>query len=105
MKTIRITLTKEGVQATCTQRYRVNYWPDETTWQGNRLAFRFPDGTLIEHFGGFYNLPLVAAHFANLCGATYTIEDLGGEAQEWRDNIIFESDPSDSSSSPNNNNL
>ena len=105
MKSIRITLTKEGVQATCTQRYRVNYWPDETTWQGNRLAFRFPDGTLIEHFGGFYNLPLVAAHFANLCGATYTIEDLGGEFIFSHDIVRGPSDRSDSSSSPNNNNL
>ena len=80
MKTIRITLVKEGAQAACTQQYRVTEWPSDISWAGNREAFRFPDGTVIEHFGGLDNLQRVAEHFARLCGATFTIEDLGGEA-------------------------
>jgi len=30
-----------------------------------------------------------AAHQAGLCGATFEIEDLGGEATEWRDEVLF----------------
>jgi hypothetical protein len=104
MKTIRITLTKEGAQATCTHIYHFTCEPQKTTWAGNRNAFMV-DGRVPGFSDGIDKLERVVAFQAGLCNATYTIEDLGGEAQEWRDNIIFESDPSDSSSSPNNNNL
>jgi len=95
MKTIRITLTKPGAQAACTQQYRVTEWPSDITWAGNRQAFSFPDGTVIEHFGGLDNLQRVAEHFANLCGATYEIEDLGGEAIFAHDIVRGPSDKSE----------
>lgn len=85
MKTIRITLTKEGAQAACTQQMKVTHWPADVSWAGNREAFRFPDGSLIDHFGGLDHLQTVAEHFAALCGAEFTIEDLGGEAIFARD--------------------
>ena len=85
MKTIRITLTKEGAQVVCTQQFKVTHWPADVAWAGNREAFRFPDGTLIDHFGGLDTLPGVAEHFAKLCGATCHIEDLGGEAATWEE--------------------
>lgn len=85
MKTIRITLTKDGAQATCTQLFKVTHWPAEISWAGNHEAFVFPDGSIIEHFGGLDNLQPVVEHFSRLCGATFTIEDLGGEAIIWEE--------------------
>ena len=79
MKTIRITLTKEGAQATCTMRYRVHYSPDETTWSGNRDAFKLHGAQLPDFEFSIYSLPRVIAHQAAQSGATFTIEDLGGE--------------------------
>lgn len=95
MKTIRITLTKEGAQATITHRYRVHYEPDETTWQGNREAFKTPEGWQVTCFDSIYNLERQVAHQANLCGATFTIEDLGGEFIFSHDIVRGPSDPSD----------
>ena len=80
MKTIRITLVKEGAQATITHLFRTHDFPDQTTWQGNREAFTAPDGRVPAFTAGIYNLERVVTHQANLCGATFTIEDLGGEA-------------------------
>ncbi len=87
MKTIRITFTKEGAQAACTLSYRRDDWPQDRTWSGNREAFKFSDGSLISTFGGISQLADEAAHYAKLCGAEATIEDLGGEAFTWRDEI------------------
>ena len=94
MKTIRITLTKEGAQATITHRYRNSDHPAQTTWAGNREAFK-ADGRVPSFTDGIDNLPRQVAHQAALCGATFTIEDLGGEAQEWRDNVIFTDEDSE----------
>jgi hypothetical protein len=96
MKTIRITLTKDGAQATITHRYHFTHHPVETTWAGNRDAFK-ADGRVPAFTDGIEKLERCVAHQAALCGAQFTIEDLGGDALEWRDNIIFESDPSDPS--------
>lgn len=96
MKTIRITLTKQGAQATCTHGYHFTNWPVETTWQGNRDAFKTPEGWRITCMDGIDNLQRQVAHQAALCGAKFTIEDLGGEALEWRDNVIFTDEESDS---------
>ena len=78
MKTIRITLTKDGAQATITHRYRVHSEPYDTTWAGNRDAFK-ADGRVPHFSDGILTLERVVAHQAALCGASYTIEDLGGE--------------------------
>ena len=79
MKTIRITLIKEGAQATITHLYRFQQWPDQTTWAGNRDAFMV-DGRVPAFSDGLDNLERVVAFQANLCAASYKIEDLGGEA-------------------------
>lgn len=80
MKTIRITLTKPDAQVTCTHRYRYQDWPIETTWSGNRAAFEMPSGKQVTLHGGLDRLERVVEFQANLCGAKYTIEDLGGVA-------------------------
>ena len=87
MKKIRITLTKEGAQAACVLTYRRDDWPSEVTWTGNLEACQFPDGSHIGSFGGIDQLARIAPHYAELCGATCEIEDLGGEAITWRDEI------------------
>jgi len=85
MKTIRITFAKEGAQAAWLMKYSVTHWPAHTEWSGTRQAFTMPDGFLIDHFGGLDHLERVVAHYASLCGATFTIEDLGGEARLWEE--------------------
>ncbi|MEI6175942.1 MAG: hypothetical protein WCS43_03550 [Verrucomicrobiota bacterium] len=89
MKTIKITLEKEGAQATCTHVFRTDDWPMETTWAGNHGAFMMPSGRLIPCLDGIDNLPETVAFQANLCGATFKIEDLGGEVQVWHSRIDF----------------
>ena len=91
MKTIRITLVKEGVRATCTHLYRNADWPDETTWCGDRKAFTTPDGTQPNFRDGLHQLEDTVAFQAGLCGAAHTIEDLGGLAQAWSDETAFPS--------------
>ena len=93
MKTIRITLTKQDAQATCTHRYRYQDWPIETLWSGNRAAFMV-DGRVPGFSGGLDNLERVVAYQANLCGAEYSIEDLGGEAIFAIQPLCNPSDPS-----------
>ena len=91
MKTIRITLEKDGATAICTHTYRFTDAPFKTEWIGNRKPFSAEDGPLDFH-DGIYNLARNVAHQAALCGATYKIEDLGGEAEMWKDNIILKAD-------------
>jgi hypothetical protein len=91
MKTIRITLVKEGARATCTHLYRNADWPDETTWCGDRKAFTTPDGTLPNFRDGLHQLEDTVAFQASLCGAAHTIEDLGGLAHGWGDEVVFPS--------------
>ena len=96
MKTIRITLTKEGAQATCTHRYRDCSWPMDSTWAGNSEAFRLPSGRIPPLRASLLVLEPQVAHQAALCGATYTIEDLGGEAIFSHDIVRGPADPADS---------
>ncbi|MCX6873849.1 MAG: hypothetical protein NTW21_08580 [Verrucomicrobia bacterium] len=88
MKTIRITLTKPGAQAVCTHRYRLTEWPAESTWAGNRSAFPLNDGSLPCLLASYHRLEATVAHQAAQSGAAFTIEDLGGEAVMWTDEII-----------------
>lgn len=89
MKTIKITLEKEGAQATCTHLYRETSHPEETTWAGNRAAFPGTTGEPISCFASLERLERVVSFQAKLCGATYKIEDLGGEATRWMDEVEF----------------
>jgi hypothetical protein len=82
MKTIRITLSKEGARATCTHLYRNADWPDETIWCGDRKAFTTPDGTQPNFRDGLHQLEDTVAFQAGLCGTTHTIEDQGGLAHD-----------------------
>lgn len=84
MKTIRITLVKEGAQATVTHGYRQTDWPNETTWAGNKDAFAV-HGRVPGFIDGIEKLERCVAHQAALCGAEFTIEDLGGEAATWEE--------------------
>ena len=95
MKTISITLTKEGAQAVCTHRYRVQDWPDKIEWAGNRQAFSAADGILLNFIDDMGNLERQVAFQAGLCNATYTIEDLGGEAIFSHDIVRGPSDKAD----------
>lgn len=87
MKTIKITLKKEGAQATCTHVYRTDAFPIQTIWSGNHEAFMMPSGRLIPCLDGIDNLPETVAFQANLCGATFKIEDLGGDLQVWHSSL------------------
>jgi hypothetical protein len=86
MKTIRITLTKDGAQAVCTLQYKVESGPLSITWLGNREAFKLTRGGLPD-FTAFPidSLPNVVAHQASQSAATFTIEDLDGEARTWEE--------------------
>ena len=85
MKTIRITLTKEGAQASVTHIFRSTDWPRETTWAGNRKPFATVAGKPLNFLSSLDTLPRVVEFQAALCGAEYTIEDLGGEAVTWEE--------------------
>ncbi len=87
MKTIKITLEKEGAQATVTHVFHYDDFPLQTTWAGNKEAFQAPDGRVPAFRDGIENLPETVAFQANLCGATFKIEDLGGEAVRWMDHV------------------
>ena len=89
MKTIKITLEKEGAQATCIHVFRTDSSPIQTTWAGNKAAFQAPDGRVPAFWDVLDNLPETVAFQANLCGATFKIEDLGGEVQVWHSRIDF----------------
>ena len=80
MKTIRITLTKPGAQAVCELQYHYTHEPRHRTWTGNRSAFLYGDGRQIELGVCLTNLEAEVAHKAANINASYTIEDLGGEA-------------------------
>ncbi len=88
MKTLRITLTKPGAQASCLLSYRITDYPESSAWSGNRNAFELAPGIPADPGGSLENLPRVVAHQAALAGATYTLTDLGGEAATWTDEII-----------------
>lgn len=81
MKTIKVTLTKEGAQATCTLEYVYTDIPREGKWAGNHKAFRLSDGLLMDLSCSLERLPRVVEFQAHQCGATFQIEDLGGEAK------------------------
>jgi len=86
MKTIRITLEKDGAIATCTHIYRFTDAPEKTEWTGDRKPFSSVNGPL-DFEDGINNLERNVAHQAAICGATYKIEDLGGEAERWLDYV------------------
>jgi hypothetical protein len=85
MKTIRITLSKDGAQAACTMEYQLDHQPLHTTWSGNRDAFKLAGGQLPDFGFPIDSLPRVIAHQAAQSGATFTLEDLGGEAASWEE--------------------
>lgn len=88
MKTIRIKLTKDAATVTCTHVFMETSFPSTTEWSGDRDPFRGPSGRLLSLTDGIDNLENTVAFQANLCGATYTIEDLGGEAYQWKDTVL-----------------
>jgi len=88
MKTVKITLNKEGAQAACTLQYHFTDWPEKVTWAGNRKAFVLKSGHLIHPTGPLEKLDGKVAFQASQCGATFKIEDLGGEAETWTDEVL-----------------
>jgi hypothetical protein len=91
MKTIRITLRRDGNTLVCTQEYRFTMSAEAVKWQGDREAFRSADGLLPDFkWLSLEWLEKGVAHQAGRRGATHEIEDLGGEARMWADNVIME---------------
>lgn len=88
MKTIRVTYSKPGAKAVCLMRYRTTDSPLEIEWSGSRNAFEVAPGVPVNPSFPLFNLERVVAHQANLSGANYTIEDLGGEALEITDEAL-----------------
>jgi hypothetical protein len=89
MKQIRITLRKGDAVAVCTHMYRTTDGPMESRWSGDREMFRLPHGSLPGCHASLERLERVVAYQARLAGATYAIEDLGGEAERWWDEVIL----------------
>ena len=89
MKTIRITVEKEGAQAVCINRYHWDDHPETSEWTGNRKAFMLTCGEPVDFAFSLYDLPEDCAFQCAQCGATFQIEDLGGETEMWMDNVIF----------------
>jgi hypothetical protein len=88
MKTIRITLSKTGAQAVCRLKYHFTTNPEFARWTGDRKAFRLANGNLPSFLFPIDSLESVVAHQAVQSGANYQVEDLGGEAITWTDNVI-----------------
>lgn len=86
MKKIKITLTKGNTTASCIHSYRRTDWPDHTEWKGDREPFA-RNGRLLDFSHGTEKLEETVAHQAALCGATFEMEDLGGEAMVWTDQV------------------
>jgi len=89
MKILKITFRKEGHVTSCIIRYRTTDWPADIKWSGDHRAFVMPSGRLLPCIDTLESIGDTAAHQAGLCGATFEIEDLGGEATEWRDEVLF----------------
>ena len=87
MKTIRVTFRKAEARAVCLLTYRETDFRHTLAWSGDKEPF-LVDGTLPLLGGALHSLEQDAAHQAALCGATVTIEDLGGEAMEWTDEVL-----------------
>lgn len=87
MKTIRITLEKPGAKAILHHVYRSDAGPAESRWSGDKAAFTSPRGRVPFFADGLDNLEATVAYQAALCGATYRIDDLGGETVRWIDTV------------------
>lgn len=88
MKTLRITFTKDHARAVCLIRYRETTWPEGSNWEGDRKAFRLCDGSMIDPRASLELLEEIVDHQARQCGASFEIEDLGGDAARWTDEVI-----------------
>ena len=89
MKTLRITFTKDLARAVCLIRYRETSWPEDSAWEGDRKAFRLGNGSMIHPKASLELLEETVAHQARQCGASFEIEDLGGEVVRWTDEVIW----------------
>ena len=89
MKTLKVTLSKDGAQATCTLKYQSTDWPEEEAWLGNHKAFKISQGIMLSLANPLEDLEPSVKHISAKFGWTYHIEDLGGEAKMWTDNVIF----------------
>lgn len=87
MKSLRVTLSNPTTNATMLVRYANTSWPDHTEWLGNRAAFRLSDGSLPTLLSSLERLEETVAHQAAQSGAAFTIDDLGGTATVWADNV------------------
>ncbi len=88
MKTIRVTFTKPGAKAVCVMRYRLTDFPDSWRWSGDRKAFLVAPGLTVGPYFPLERIHQGCARQAALSGAEVTVEDLGGEAMEWRDEVL-----------------
>lgn len=88
IKTIRIILSKTGAQAVCSLKYHFTTNPEFSGWTGDRKPFRIANENLPSFLFPIDSLESVVAHQAAQSRAIYQVEDLGGEAMMWTDNII-----------------
>ena len=88
MKKISITLARGETSATMTAYYSSTDWPDSTQWAGDRAAFRLRDGSLPMLKATLDRLDETVAFQASQSGSTYTIQDDGGQATRWHDEVL-----------------
>ena len=85
MKKIRITLTKDGAQASCLLEYQSYDHPANVSWSGNVDAFPLRSGQRPDFGFPIDSLPGIIAHQAAQSGAQWVLTDLGGEAVIWEE--------------------
>ena len=87
-QTIKVTLTKEGAQATCTLSYLYTRGPVNETWSGNHKAFKLSQGQQVSFVFLLEKVEEAVKHVSDKFGWTFHIEDLGGEAKQWTDEVL-----------------
>jgi len=90
MKTIRATFKKGPHVMTCTLLYHYSDNPQTAKLDGKTEEFLLANHKPIQLFGPINRLESIAEFQAGQIGATFEIEDLGGDALEWMDDVVLE---------------
>ena len=89
MKRFRITLTKSDAKMTALIGYHVDDWPSEVEYGGDLEKFVHGGDAHPTFLSSLSRFEKTARWQAERCRAEIVIEDLGGEAEPWRDNLVM----------------
>lgn len=88
MKHIRITLRRDSSTAVHDLFYRTTDWPERVKSAGDVSAFHLRPDDPVRPEASLEKLRDTVAHQAAQCAAEFEIEDLGGDAIMWGDDIV-----------------